>query len=220
MLFLKDHRTETTSPTTRRPVHRLVNRDTHAGPSNLRYGLDNWIYGMVGYSGFEGTVGGERHSFRQGFSAFSRRHEARIPAEHQQQFVGSASAKRECMFGSTANGNPSEYMPIANRYYEAVHGWSSSVLPGIAEAISSSRFTDKVRQVDFHGGFTAAAGHALYTARRLSSFAPAIGLRQCFDIPLVNHLLNLAVEFFGPWVCGVRHLPIDLVEIVNQITAG
>ena len=22
--------------------------DTHAGPSNLRYGLDNWLYGIVG----------------------------------------------------------------------------------------------------------------------------------------------------------------------------
>ena len=33
---------------------------------------------------------------------------------------------------------------------------------------TSNRFfpvTDQVRQVDFHGGFTAAAGHALYTAR-------------------------------------------------------
>ena len=23
--------------------------DTHAGPSNLRWGFDNWIYGIVGY---------------------------------------------------------------------------------------------------------------------------------------------------------------------------
>ena len=45
-------------------------RDTHAGPSNLRYGFDNWIYGIVGYSGFDGTVGGERHRFRQGFYRF------------------------------------------------------------------------------------------------------------------------------------------------------
>ncbi|MEI6685859.1 MAG: PVC-type heme-binding CxxCH protein, partial [Planctomycetota bacterium] len=41
--------------------------DTHAGPSNLNYGLDNWIYGMVGYSGFVGTVGDEKQSFRTGF---------------------------------------------------------------------------------------------------------------------------------------------------------
>ena len=70
------------------------------------------------------------------------------------------------IFGSTANGNPSEFMPIPNRYYEAVRGWSSSVLGGIAD---SNKFEpldeNKVRQVDQHGGFTAAAGHALYTAR-------------------------------------------------------
>ena len=28
-------------------------RDTHALASNLRYGLDNWVWGSVGYSGFE-----------------------------------------------------------------------------------------------------------------------------------------------------------------------
>src|SRR5205814_10405091 len=44
--------------------------DTHAGPSNLHYGFDNWLYGMVGYAGFEGTVGGVRHSFRTGFYRF------------------------------------------------------------------------------------------------------------------------------------------------------
>ena len=44
--------------------------DTHAGPSNLRYGLDNWLYGIVGYSGFKGTIGGEDHEFRQGIYRF------------------------------------------------------------------------------------------------------------------------------------------------------
>jgi putative heme-binding domain-containing protein len=56
-------------------------------------------------------------------------------------------------------------MPIPNRYYEAVRGWSSSVLGGIAESNRYYPITEKIRQVDFHGGFTAAAGHALYTAR-------------------------------------------------------
>src|SRR4051812_10537673 len=45
-------------------------RDTHAGPSNLRYGFDNWIWGTVGYSGFEGTVGGKRIRFGQGIYRF------------------------------------------------------------------------------------------------------------------------------------------------------
>ena len=46
-------------------------------------------------------------------------------------------------------------MPIPNRYYESVRGWSPSVLQNIA---ASNRFfpvTEKVRQVDWHGGFTA-----------------------------------------------------------------
>ena len=69
------------------------------------------------------------------------------------------------IFGSTANGNPSEFLPIPNRYYESVRGWSSSVLNGIADSNKFEPITENVRQVDFHGGFTAAAGHALYTAR-------------------------------------------------------
>jgi putative membrane-bound dehydrogenase-like protein len=69
------------------------------------------------------------------------------------------------IFGSTANGNPSEFMPIPNSYYEKVRGWSSSVLNGIADRNKIEPLSDKVRQVDWHGGFTAAAGHALYTAR-------------------------------------------------------
>src|SRR5688572_6498264 len=44
--------------------------DTHAGPSNLRWGFDNWIWGIVGYSGFNGTVGGKAHRFSMGFFRF------------------------------------------------------------------------------------------------------------------------------------------------------
>ena len=71
-----------------------------------------------------------------------------------------------CVFGSTANGCPSVYLPIPNRYYEAVRGWSPQVLrEHRRQRTTSIPITDKVRQVDWHGGFTAAAGHALYTAR-------------------------------------------------------
>ena len=63
--------------------------DTHAGPSNLRYGFDNWLYGIVGYSGFSGTVGGERHRVPPGvLSVQARRLEARVPPQHEQQLVG------------------------------------------------------------------------------------------------------------------------------------
>jgi hypothetical protein len=58
-------------------------------------------------------------------------------------------------------------MPIANRYYERVRGWAPELtLYSIADTHLFHAATDKVRQVDHHGGYTAAAGHALYTARR------------------------------------------------------
>ena len=67
--------------------------------------------------------------------------------------------------GSTANGCPSVYLPIPNRYYEKVRGGSATVLANIADSWKMFPATENVRQVDWFGGFTAAAGHALYTAR-------------------------------------------------------
>jgi putative membrane-bound dehydrogenase-like protein len=152
--------------------------DTHAGPSNLHYGFNNWIYGIVGYSGFNGTVGGERHKFSQGFYRFKLSNgepgaSATGVTVTKLEFLRSTSnnswgvgfSEEGLVFGSTANGNPSVFLPIPNRYYEKVRGLSASVLPTIAESNKFYPITDKVRQVDFHGGFTAAAGHALYTAR-------------------------------------------------------
>ena len=46
--------------------------DTHAGPSNLRYGLDNMIWGSVGYSGFESTFGEKLVNFSMGVFRFSK----------------------------------------------------------------------------------------------------------------------------------------------------
>ena len=61
--------------------------DTHSGPSNLQYGFDNWIYGMCGYSGFRGTVGGESVRFQQGMFRFEAptARSSNSPGQHQQQ---------------------------------------------------------------------------------------------------------------------------------------
>ena len=103
-------------------------RDTHAGPSNLRYGHDNWMYGIVGYSGFNGTVGGEEHRFNQGLYRFR-------PDGSKLEFLrgtnnnswGVGLSEEGLVFGSTANGCASVFLPIPNRYYEGVRGWTSSV---------------------------------------------------------------------------------------------
>ena len=141
-------------------------QDTHAGPSNLQYGLDNWIWGVVGYSGFEGHVGSQHHKFRMGFYRFR-------PDGSELEFIrktnnntwGLGFSEEGFVFGSTANNNPSVYVPLAQRYYQQVNGWEAGVLGGIADTARFLPITDRVRQVDVHGGYTAAAGHALYTAR-------------------------------------------------------
>ncbi|MEJ7681868.1 MAG: hypothetical protein WKG06_29270 [Segetibacter sp.] len=45
--------------------------DTHAQASNLRYGLDNKIWGVVGYSGFNGKVGDSTMKFGSGIYRFT-----------------------------------------------------------------------------------------------------------------------------------------------------
>ena len=69
------------------------------------------------------------------------------------------------VFGSTANGCPSVQMPISNHYFDQVAGWSPSTLQKISPTDKFKALDDKIRQVDYHGGYTAAAGGAIYTAR-------------------------------------------------------
>ncbi len=160
--------------------------DTHAGPSNLRYGFDNWIWGIVGYSAFRGTVGGERHQFGQGIYRFK-------PDGSKLEFLRSTTnnswgvgfSEDGLVFGSTANGCPSVYLPIPNRFYEAVRGLAPRALQSIAASNQFYPVTDQVRQVDFHGGFTAAAGHALYTAR---AYPPQYWNQTAFVTEPTGHL--------------------------------
>jgi putative membrane-bound dehydrogenase-like protein len=149
--------------------------DTHGTASNMQYGLDNWIWGMQGYNLSRIQVGGETHQFRQGFFRFKPPQPAGAKMEVSKlEFIRSTDnntwglgiSEEGIVFGSTANRNPSVYMPIPNRYFEAVRGWAPSLmLHTIADTYLFKPITDKVRQVDQHGGYTAAAGHSLYTAR-------------------------------------------------------
>jgi len=146
--------------------------DTHGGVSNFRYGLDNWIWAMQGYNNSSPVINGQgQQGFRMGFFRF-RLDDADPPRVKELEFIRSTDnntwglglSEEGLVFGSTANHNPSVYMPIANRYYEQVRGWSPKGLGTIADTFLFQPITDKVRQVDQHGGYTAGAGHALYTA--------------------------------------------------------
>ncbi len=166
ILFLKD-----TDGDGKADVHKVLfsgfrTNDTHAGPSNLRLGLDNWIYATVGYAGFDGTVGGKRHRFGQGIFRFK-------PDGSELEFLGSTSNNTwglgfdetgELVY-STANGEHSSYLAIPNRYFESVRGLLGKGTIRMADYYKFHPIT-AIRQVDFHDGFTAAAGHAVYTARQ------------------------------------------------------
>jgi putative membrane-bound dehydrogenase-like protein len=162
--------------------------DTHAGPSNLHYGFDNWIWGTVGYSGFNGVVGGKAIRFSQGIFRFK-------PDGSRLEFVrasnnntwGLGLTEDNLVLGSTANGNASMYMPIPNRYYEAVNGWSAARLETIADSQRFFPVTDKIRQVDWHGRYTAGAGSAIYTAR---NFPKEYWNRVQFVAEPTGHLLG------------------------------
>ncbi len=146
--------------------------DTHGGVSNFQYGLDHWIYAMQGYNESAPVVNGVRqHSFRMGFFRFRPDGSAlEFLRSTDNNTWGLGMTEEGLIFGSTANRNPSTFLSIPNRYYEQVRGWTPSLTLGtIADSWKFRPVTRKVRQVDQHGGYTAGAGHAVYTGRQFPS---------------------------------------------------
>jgi uncharacterized protein len=166
-------------------------RDTHALASNLKYGLDNWIWGAVGYSGFNGTVGGQALNFNQALYRFSRDGNR---MEHIANFTnntwGLAFNETFDVFGSTANGEHSVYVAIPRPYYQGVSGLTGDGKKKIDGHYAMQANTRKIRQVDVQGGFTAAAGHNFYTAR---AFPEEYWNRIAFVNEPTGHLVHRAI---------------------------
>lgn len=140
--------------------------DTHAQANNLHYGLDNWLYGCVGYSGFKGTIGGVDKQFAMGTYRFRPDGSA---LEFLHQFTnnswGQSMNEWGDQFGGTANNAPLFF-----------GGIPATVVPAGTRALTAKRINteDKVhtitphfRQVDVFGGFTAAAGSAILSSPNL-----------------------------------------------------
>ncbi len=165
--------------------------DTHAGPSNLRYGPDNWIWGTVGYSAFEGAIGGEAYDFSMGVYRFR-------PDGSQLDYItaftnntwGLGFSETFDVFGSTANNEHSLYVAIPDRYYQGVAGLRGNGKKKIDGHYAIHPITQNVRQVDVFGGFTAAAGISPYTAR---SFPQQYWNRIAFISEPTGHLLHRAI---------------------------
>ena len=138
--------------------------DTHAGPSNLALGHDNWIWGAVGYSGFRATFGDREIRIGKGVYRFS-------PDGKQFEFVGQFNnntwglgfTESFDIFGSTANNNHCFYVGIPKRYAKDRKTLNAKSIQGHYEITKVTE--SPLQQVDVRGGYTAAAGAMIYTAR-------------------------------------------------------
>lgn len=179
-VFLKDTDGDDVADVRENIISGWGKNDTHAGPSNLQYGFDNKIWGVLGYSGFEGKIDGNSTSFRQGVYHFN-------PDGSQFEYLASTSnntwglgfSEDNNVFISTANNTHSAFYSIPARHMmrelpelvaDASGGQSESsrsinAVEKIDGHYDVHAMTPNLRQVDVVGGFTAAAGHHLYTAR-------------------------------------------------------
>ncbi|MFN5337894.1 MAG: PVC-type heme-binding CxxCH protein, partial [Bacteroidota bacterium] len=166
--------------------------DTHAGPSNLKYGFDNKIWGVLGYAGFNGEVGGKSHAFGQGIYRFT-------PDASNLEYLGNSSNNTWGLgftedfetFLSTANGQHSVYFSMANNYLKRpIFQGSANTVHGIDSHYDMPHLTPFLRQVDWFGGYTAAAGHNFYTAR---SFPESYWNRVAFVAEPTGRVLHKAM---------------------------
>ncbi|WP_341840181.1 PVC-type heme-binding CxxCH protein [Chitinophaga caseinilytica] len=142
-------------------------QDTHAGPSNLQYGFDNKIWGVTGYSGFDGTINGERQKFPQGVYHFK-------PDGSDFKFLGRTSnntwglgfTEDNHVFISTANNTHSAWFSMPFWYMQRkLDVGPADPVQKIDGHYDVHAMTPNLRQVDVMGGFTSATGHHFYTAR-------------------------------------------------------
>jgi putative membrane-bound dehydrogenase-like protein len=166
-------------------------RDTHALASNLKYGLDNHIWGAVGYSGFNGIVGGRALTFNQALYRFTPDgRQMEQMASFTNNTWGLGFTETFDVFGSTANGEHSVYVAIPSPYYQGVTGLRADGKKKIDGHYAMQANTPRIRQVDVQGGFTAAAGHNFYTAR---AFPQEYWNRVAFVNEPTGHVVHRAI---------------------------
>ena len=166
--------------------------DTHAGPSSLRYGIDNMYWGAVGYSGFENKFGGKEVNFTRGVYRFGRDGKSFEPiGQFNNNTWGLGFNENFEIFGSTANNNHACYIGIPLKHYSYLHkqpdwGLNADFIQGHYEIKNID--TIPFQQVDVRGGYTAAAGANFYTARNY----PDTFQNQMYVNEPTGHLIHLA----------------------------
>lgn len=165
-LFLKDTNGDDKADVRETMIDGWGVSDTHAGPSNLQNGIDNNIYGAVGYSGFEGTIYKDTFDFNQNLYRFNpKKKYFEVLTNMSNNTWGLGITEDNSIFGSTANNTHSVFLGIPNAIMEGLQGVPAQGSLKIDGHYDMLSITPNYRQVDVFGGFTAAAGHHFYTAR-------------------------------------------------------
>ena len=207
MLFLKDTDGDDKADERKVLFEGFKMHDTHAGVSNLRYGFDGWIYGTVGYAGFEGTVGGKPVKFDTGVFRF-------LPDGSRIEFIGKTSnntwglgfTEQFDILGSTANRQPSwQVIGDGGNVRRADKG--TRIFPTTLDVQGSDGWDPpvellgdgKIRAKSRH--YTAAAGHGIYTARRFPDWQDKVA----FVCEPTGHLVSMTrlhtenADFIAPF---------------------
>jgi len=166
-IFLKDTNGDDKADIRQEFITGWGKNDTHAQSSNLHYGFDNNIWGVVGYSGFYNGKKG-KDSLRFSNSAFKF-----DPNTKKIEFLSTVSnnvwglgfSEENDVFISTANNTHTAFFGMPYRYFEKGKITNESGVQKLDAHYDMRSVTKNLRQVDVQGGFTAAAGHDLYTAR-------------------------------------------------------
>jgi uncharacterized protein len=250
LLFLKDSNGDDKADIRKVLINGFSMGDTHAGPSNLRHGADGWIYATVGYSGFEGEVGGEKHRFSQGVFRFKADGSKLEFLQNTTNNTWGLGFNSDFDFmGSTANANPSWYLSFPRSYYEAA-GMEAPRTPRADDNPLYFPISTDIRQVDAFDRYTSAAGHAFHTSTRLPApwreriafvTEPTGKLVGCFEVTregagyrskqLPNNLFDSADAWSSPvfaetgpdgamWICDWYNLIIQHNPTPSKASAG
>ena len=165
-LFLKDTTGDDKADVKQEILPGWGKNDTHAQSSNLRYGLDNKIWGVVGYSGYyNGKKGKDSVRMSNGVYKYD-------PNTRKLEYLSNTSnntwglgfSEEFDVFISTANNTHTAFFGMPKRFFDKA-GIVETGVQKLDAHYDMRVATKNLRQVDVHGGFTAAAGHSLYTAR-------------------------------------------------------
>lgn len=141
-------------------------RDTHACVSNLKHGFDGWVYATVGYSGLDVTVNDVHHKSSQGVFRFLPDGTGfEVLQNTSNNTWGLSFTEDGDLAGSTANGNPSWYLSIPNRYFEIV-GRDPQQVAKADRGEKLAPITWDYFQNNPKGLHSSAAGHAVCTSQR------------------------------------------------------